>query len=53
MMIKDSNPAYVWFTAWRKQVRRMHTNPEERDTLCRAAVIAQAAFVMYQALNHA
>lgn len=43
-------PWMIWHMAWRKQLRRIQTHPEEATFLSRAAAVAQAQYVMWQAL---
>ncbi len=52
MIFNTISPALIWFLAWRKQVERMKTHPEECDFLCHSAAVAQAQFVMHQALEN-
>lgn len=38
-----------WYLAWRDHVRRMHENPESAGGYSRAAVVANAMYVIYLA----
>ncbi len=51
MIFNTISQTLIWFLAWRKQVERMKTHPHEREFLGRTAVVAQAQFVMHQALE--
>jgi preprotein translocase subunit YajC len=40
------SPSLIWFLAWRKQVKRMRQCPQELESLSRAAMVANANYVM-------
>lgn len=40
----------MWWNAWRDHIQNAKANPDRAHGYCQAAVIAQAEFVMYQAL---
>lgn len=48
-----NSPHVLWFRAWREHIRCAKASPSNPDGYCQAAMLAQAQYVMYLAIEMA